>query len=343
MEFDRTRPHYPLRPERLQDPYREYPPGYRPPRVPGAPPPRRRKRRKRRLPKLLRVLLQLALAGMLFAMAFAVVLVAIYIIAPPPRTNVLVMGVDARPGEGMVTRTDAMILVTVDPAQPYVGMLSIPRDLYIDIPGYGLQRINAAHVLAESNETGTGPALAAATVEHNFGVPVHRTLRLNFDGFVALIDAAGGITLNVEKPFTDYEYPTPDYGVKVVQFEEGRQHMDGERALEYARSRHASTDYDRSRRQQQVIAGLVRQLANPLNWWRLPGVAVAYTQNVDTDLTLIDAVALAPAVIWVGPGGFEQQVFEPGMMVGRTTDSGASVVEPNWDVLRPMLDEMFRK
>lgn len=295
------------------------------------------------MPRFLRVVLQLGLAGAIFGTALTVVLAAIYIIAPPPRTNILILGVDARNGEGMVTRTDSIILATVDPAQPYVGMLSIPRDLYIEIPDYGMQRINAAHVFAESAEEGTGPAKAAETIEYNFGVPVDRTVRLNFEGFTAIVDAAGGVDIDIPAGFTDYDYPTPDYGTTVVQFQEGTEHMDGERALQYARSRHASTDYARSARQQQVISALVKKLANPLNWWRLPGVYFAFERNVDTDLTIVDAVAMAPAVLWVGPDGIDRQVFEQGMMNGRTTDAGASVLDPNWDAIRPVLDEMFRR
>lgn len=320
-------------------------PGPATPRVGPPPTPRpvpHRRKKRRRMPRLLRVVLQLALAGVLFAIALTVVIAAIYVIAPPPRTNVLVLGVDARPGDSMATRTDTIILLTVNPDEPYMGMLSIPRDLYVDIPGYAANRINAAHVLGELEGEGLGPAKAIETVEANFGVPVDRYLRLNFEGFVAIVDAAGGVTVDVEKSFVDTAYPTPDYGIMTVEFEAGKQHMDGERALQYARSRHASTDYDRSARQQQVIAGLVKRLVNPLNWWRLPGVFFAYSQHVETDLTVVDAVALTPAVLWVGPGDIDQRTFEPGMMSGRTTEAGASVLDPSWGGINAVLDEMFR-
>ncbi len=320
---------------------RERPPERRlPDRPPQARPARRERPRRRRRG---RTLWQLLLAGVAFVLAFSLVFALIYVLAPPPRTNILVMGVDARPEEGMVTRTDTLILATVDPDQPYVGMLSIPRDLYIDIPGYGPQRINAAHIFAESDAVGTGPAKVKETIEATFGVPVHRTLRINFDGFVAIVDAAGGVTVDVERAFVDYDYPTVDYGTQVISFEEGTQHLDGERALQYARSRHASTDFDRSARQQQVIGGLVRRMANPANWWRWPAVIVAVQQNVETDLTIIDMVALAPAVLWTGPGNFDGRVFDPTMASGRTTSAGASVLEPNWSGIEPVLDEMFRR
>jgi hypothetical protein len=172
-----------------------------PPPVPQPPPPSRKKRRRRRrVRSCLGCLLRLVIAGVVFVVASTALMVLLYTVAPPPRTNILVLGIDARPGEGVVTRTDTVILTTVDPRHNYIGMLSIPRDLYVDVPGYGKQRINAAHILGESAAAGSGPQLAAQTVANNFGVPVHRTVRLNFEAFVAIIDAAGGVTICADPP-----------------------------------------------------------------------------------------------------------------------------------------------
>ncbi len=287
--------------------------------------------------------MQAALASTLFVVAFSLLLILLYRLTPPPRTNILILGIDARPGEGSVARTDVMILATVNPGQPYVGMLSIPRDLYVSIPGYGSQRINAAHVYAEADTPGTGPQLAIQTVEQNFGVRVDRYLRINFEGFVAIVDAAGGVTVNVEHYFIDYEYPTSDYGTMVVEFQPGQQLMDGERALQYARSRHGSSDIERSHRQQQIIQALLKQLLWPSHWTRWPAVYRAFRQHVDTNLTLIDTAALVPAVLWVGPDGLDRRVFDETMAYGRTTDAGAYVREPIWDGIGPVIDEMFRR
>jgi LCP family protein required for cell wall assembly len=318
------------------------PPISEPPPVPEPPPfktpPQPRKRRRAGF-----VWLAVRLVAALTALMVAgvVTLVALYNIFPPPRTNLLILGLDSRPGQGDVTRTDTIILATVDPAGPYVGALSIPRDLYVPIPGYSSDRINVAHVLGEQESPGGGPELAARTIEQNFGVPVHRTLRMDFEAFVAIVDAAGGVTIDVESPFIDYEYPTPDYGTMVVSFEAGVQHMDGERALQYARIRHGASDFERAARQGQVIEALARRLINPLNWWRLPAVYMAFIQHVVTDLTVIDVALMAPAVIEVGPGNIDRRVLDRGMVWGRQTSAGASVLEPNWDTIRPMLDEMF--
>lgn len=329
-----------------------------PPRIPPAaptqpaiqrrsgPPPRpksglpQKKRRKRGcLSQVGRGLLAVGIGLAVLLGVFALV----YFIAPPPRTNVLILGVDARPGDGDTVRTDVMILATVDPRQPYVGMLSLPRDLWLDIPGYGVQRINAAHVFAEVDQPGTGPGRAMQTVADNFGVPVHRYMRVNFEGFVAIVDAAGGVTVDVEKYFIDYEYPTSNYGVMTIEFQPGTQHMDGERALQYARSRHGTGDNDRAARQQQIITALVKKMMLPINWWRLPAVCAAFARNVKTDLTLIDAFTMAPAILITGPNNFDRRVFDATMYYGTTLNSGAQVRIPIWEGINPVVDEMFRR
>jgi len=125
-------------------------------------------------------------------------------------------------------------------------------------------------VYGEINQPGSGPAAAMETVRSNFGVDVHRYVRLDLAGFVQIVDAIGGIDLNVPAPLFDDQYPTYDYGVQTVSFAAGPQHMDGERALAYARIRHGSSDFQRAERQQHVIRGVLARLLNPLAWPRLP-------------------------------------------------------------------------
>jgi LCP family protein required for cell wall assembly len=327
------------RPDYLDDTHRAHRTNASPP-PPGMHP---RRRRRSRLGRYLGCLVQTVIGAALFSFLLGLLLIVLYIIAPPPRTTVLILGLDARPEEAMITRSDTIILATVDPAQPYAGMLSIPRDLYVNIPGYGMERINAAHVLGESSHPGGGPELATATIEEDFGIRIDRTLRLNFRGFIAIVDAAGGITIDVENPIVDYEYPTDNYGTIVVQFQAGRQHMNGEQALQYARIRHGSSDLLRAERQQQVITALARQLENPANWGRLPDVYLAITQNVDTNLTVLDIASMLPALIWIGPDGIDRHVLNNDYVVGATTEAGASILQPQWDAIQGLMDEMFRK
>lgn len=170
------------------------------------------------------------------------------------RFNVLVMGMDRRPGEsGSGYRTDTMILVSLDPVNQRVGMMSIPRDLYVDIPGYGLDRINTAYANGELAEPGGGPQLAMQTVQYNFGIPVNDYVIVDFSTFIDVIDLIGGIDVYVREPINDPLYPDMNYGYDPFYVAAGWQHLDGQTALKYARSRHNSDDIDRQRRQQDVI------------------------------------------------------------------------------------------
>jgi LCP family protein required for cell wall assembly len=280
----------------------------------------------------------LAGGGLLLGMAA----LALYLLLPAGRTNILILGLDRRPQETtFVTRTDTMILATVFPRQNYVGMLSIPRDLWVTLPNGTTGRINTAHFFAEAEAAGSGPEAAMNTVRSNFGVDVHRYVRIDLIGFVRVVDAMGGVTIDVPNPLIDYEYPTYDYGTTVVEFQAGRQHMDGEHALAYARIRHGSSDFQRAERQQRVIAALMGQMLKPTTWVRAPLIAAAVADSVDTDLSLLDALRLGPTLLLVGPGRLDSRVIQDEMVQPFTSDEGASVLLPVWANINPALLEMF--
>jgi len=121
-------------------------------------------------------------------MLLAVIL--IYFLAPL-RTNILLLGTDDSPERGSVGRTDTIILATVVPLKPYVGMLSIPRDLWVTVPGVGEQRINTAYFFAEANQAGSGPRAALQTIHENFGVPVRYYAVIHMAGLTSIVDALG--------------------------------------------------------------------------------------------------------------------------------------------------------
>lgn len=257
------------------------------------------------------------------------------------RTNVLILGLDRRPDQGYVVRSDTVMLLTACPANSSVGLLSIPRDLYVEIPGRGEHRINAAHFFGEmEGETG-GPALAMATVEQNFNVPVHHYVRLDFDGFRAIVDALGGIDIVVEEAIVDEAYPTEDYGTIRIEIPAGPQHLDGETALRYARSRHGSSDFDRAERQQKVLRALVHRLLLPKVWPRLPAAWRTVMDNVDTDLTARGLVSLGLTLFRAGPDGIEHRVIDREMTRSWRTSSGGAVLLPRWELIHPMVAEMF--
>jgi LCP family protein required for cell wall assembly len=257
----------------------------------------------------------------------------IYLIFPPPQTDILVMGLDSREGEGWLARADSIMLVGINPSQLRVSLLSIPRDLSVDTPGYGMQRINTVNMLGEMEETGRGTTLLADAIEQNMGVSIERTVRLNFNGFIELIDAVGGITIDVERAIADDLYPTADGGVMSVRFESGVQHMDGERALIYARTRHADDDYRRAERQQQVVSALLGKLANPAYW---PAAVAVLNRAVDTNLTVFDMLRLAPPII-LNRGRFEQLVIDR----DKITATAEGVAIPDYAQITPWLVGRF--
>jgi anionic cell wall polymer biosynthesis LytR-Cps2A-Psr (LCP) family protein len=180
-----------------------------------------------------------------------------------------------------------------------------------------------------------------ATVRSNFGVDVHHYVRIDLMGFVRIVDALGGIAIDVPGPLIDYEYPTYDYGTTVVEFEAGPQHMDGERALAYARIRHGSSDFQRAERQQLVIEAIFRRLLSPAAWVRLPLVMAAVGQSVDTDMNALQVLLLAPTLLRVGPSDLDRRVIQGEMVQPYTTDGGGSVQLPVWEEINPVLLEMF--
>jgi LCP family protein required for cell wall assembly len=262
------------------------------------------------------------------------------LLAPPP-TNILILGIDRRPDQGDAVRTDTLLLLHVAPRDRRLGLLSIPRDLWVTIPGRGEERINAAHVYGELEATGNGPARAAETVRYNLGVPVHHTLRLDFDAFRGVIDAAGGIEIDVPTAVVDDAYPTEDYGTIRIEIPAGRQRMDGETALRYARSRHGSSDFDRAARQQQIFTALAKKLTRPGGWLVAPRVYRALQDAVETDLSMRDLARLALAWQRAGESGVLRIVIDRTMTTPFRTAEGAAVLLPHWDLIHPLVQAQF--
>lgn len=218
------------------------------------------------------------------------------------RVTVLVMGIDQRTGVELDTayRTDTMMLVTLDPLGKKAGMLSIPRDLYVQIPGFeGRDRINTANFKGDAQKLpGGGPALAMKTVTANLGIATDYYLRINFTAFETFIDELGGIELDVPLPLDDPTYPDCCYGYDPFRIAAGRQLLDGKTALKYARTRKTDGgDFDRAARQQQVLLA-VRDKLFDLNFMpqlllRAPALYSMLSGSLDTNLSLDQLVGLA--------------------------------------------------
>jgi len=265
------------------------------------------------------------------------------------RVNILVMGIDQREHEHGPWRTDTMLVLTIDPVTMSGGMLSIPRDLWVPIPGYEEGRINTAHYIGEVYDyPGGGPALAAETVQYNLGIPIHHYVRVNFTAFEQMIDLIGGIDVYVEEEIVDPTYPDESYGYDPLYIPAGWQHFDGEMALKYARTRHtAGGDFDRAKRQQQVILAVFEQVTRldllpqlalraPELWQTLQGSVVT-----DPDLTLDKIIALAQLASEVNPENIRYGVIDEHYTQFWTTPDGQEVLIPLRDRIRELRDYIF--
>jgi LCP family protein required for cell wall assembly len=251
--------------------------------------------------------------------------------------NILVLGLDRRPQEVGPSRSDVIMLVNLNPRRNVVRLLSIPRDLYVWIPGYGEERINAAHFWGEWQESTNGPALARQTIHQNFGVPVHDYVRLDFGGFVKIVDALGGIYVEVPAEIHDDRFPTDDLGYTSITIPAGRQKMDGEGALIYVRTRHAANDFVRARRQQQVVTALLRRAASPAGWIRLPAALEALRASVDTDLGAGEMILWAAFAVRSDLNALDRMVLDETMTCPRTADNGSEVLMPDWKQILPLM------
>jgi polyisoprenyl-teichoic acid--peptidoglycan teichoic acid transferase len=256
--------------------------------------------------------------------------------APPDAggpTTILLLGSDRRPGESDPSRTDAIVIARIDPDRGRVALLSLPRDLWVEIPGYGASRINAAHVWGQIyGDPEGGVGLARRTVSNLLGIPIDYTVLIDFEGFIGAIDAMGGIDVDVTKELYDDQFPTMDYGYTVAHFLPGRQHMDGTTALMYSRIRHPDSDFERMRRQQAVLVGILDRLRqhNALQGLRsIEDATAALRGYVRMDIPEQRLFGLAWAMRDVTPERVEHLIVDENMIsFGIGGDRWAEVAQP---------------
>ena len=260
--------------------------------------------------------------------------------------NILLIGLDYRPGEED-TRADTQIVIHIDPVSKSAAMVSIPRDLWVPIPGYGEGRINTTYQTGERDAKsddpqipGGGPGLAKATIEDNFDIPIHYYAQVNFSGFEEIIDTLGGVNIDVPRPLVDNQFPLGNYGVTRIYIPAGLQHMDGRTALAYARSRHTDSDLGRNARQQQVLLAIRRQGMNLDLLPKLNDLAGELSDAVRTDLSVSQVGSLLMLAQDIGPDAI-QTVQIDASMVSQTYIGDADVLVPNWEIIRPMIAQAF--
>ncbi len=250
----------------------------------------------------------------------------------PGRVTILLLGIDQRRGEEGPFRTDTMIVLSLDPVRRSGAMLSIPRDLWVSIPGFRPDRINTANSLGDAYEyPGGGPALAAATVERNLGIHIDHTVRVNFDLFLTAVDAIAPVEVCVEQEIYDDHYPDGSYGTITVHFLPGCQALNAEQLLQYARTRATQGgDFDRAARQQQVIRAIRDRVLSLGGVGALLGQAAALwesaRENVQTTLTFEQIVSLAALAQDIPAENITQAVLDAHYVDFQTTASGDQVL-----------------
>lgn len=261
------------------------------------------------------------------------------------RINILVMGLDARDWEddGGPSRTDTMILFTLDPATHSAGILSIPRDLWVNIPGFDYAKINTAYFLGEGYQVdGGGPGLAMQTVEELLDIQIDYYAQVDFNAFVGFIDEIGGVDVNVPETI---EVDPIGPGNTVI-LDAGVQHLDGGTALAYARARNTpGGDIDRANRQQQVIMAIRSQIMNlnmlPLLMQKSPILYTQLSNGVHTNLTLEQLLAVAWAAGQVPPENIKRTQIGYDQATLTTSWDGQSILMPDPAALYTLRDDLF--
>jgi len=263
------------------------------------------------------------------------------------RFIILVLGTDKRENDPEhYARSDTLLLANVDTVARTVGVMSIPRDLIMEVPGYGKNKVNAAYLFGEYYQLeGGGQALAVQTISQFFNTPIDYYVAINFDGFRKVVDTVGGVDLYVPYSLDDYNYPSDDegdpFGEIHVHFDEGWQHMDGKTALRYARTRHADNDFARSRRQLQIILA-VRQKAMSLNLIPvLPNLIDDLGGMVQTNIPFDQQLGLAQLGYNIDASKIYTASIDGSMILPETLPDGSEGLKLDIKVAEPILDQFF--
>src|SRR5215216_3099704 len=258
--------------------------------------------------------------------------------------NFLLIGSDLRSGSSF--RTDTMVIVIVRPNEGQVSLISIPRDLWVSIPGWENQRINTAYQHGISVDyPGGGPGLLKDTILYNLGVRIDHTAMVDFDGFRQIVDTFGGEDLPVSGSYPDWHLIDPSYDPEnennwhLYTAGPGLVHMNGDLALWYARSRQKSSDFDRGRRQQEVLRSLFTQALKSDTLSRIPELYNNFKETVVTDLGLGDILQLAVYAPKMTNADIRGYYIRPPYVSSWITEGGAYVLLPNEEALQGMLTE----
>ena len=258
--------------------------------------------------------------------------------------NFLLIGSDKRSGTSF--RTDTMVVAILRPDEGQVSLISIPRDLWVSIPGWDNNRVNTAYQHGISvGYPGGGPGLLKDTIQYNLGIRIDHTAMVDFDGFRKIVDTLGGVDIPVSCPYTDWKLIDPSYNPEnennwfLYTVNPGVIHMDGDLALWYARSRQKSSDFDRGRRQQEVLRAIFTQALRAGTLTRIPELYNNVKDSVETDLGLGDLLQLALYAPKMTNADIRSYYIRPPYVTSWITSGGAYVLSPNQELLSQLLTE----
>ena len=262
-----------------------------------------------------------------------------------PRVNVLLVGLDRR-GEVQHRsfRTDTIMIASLHADTNEALLFSIPRDLYVEVPGHGKRRINVAHVLGETqNYPGGGPALLMDTIQQDFGIPLHGYVMIDFQGFRETVDLLGGVDIYVDQEIWDNHYPDDRGGEITIHIPAGQQHMDSETLLVYCRTRHGSDDFDRMTRQQKALVALGKKALSLQMLPRLPELLQTLSHTFYTDLSPTTLIQLVNMAAQVDPDNVRSVVIDRSHLDPSQRQPGdePSLLYPDWDKVHALVDEAF--
>ncbi|MCD6356792.1 MAG: LCP family protein, partial [Anaerolineaceae bacterium] len=261
------------------------------------------------------------------------------------RVTLLIMGLDYRDWEaGMTPHSDTMILLSLDPLTATASMLSLPRDMWVNIPGFDFGRINEAYFNGEAfNLPGGGPELARQTVEQFIGIPIQYYAVIDFNAFIRFIDEIGGVSVTPKQYVTIEKFG----GSQQETLEPGKTvTLDGALALAYARERHTEGgDVDRARRQQQIILSIKKRILKFENIPNLVAKAPALYQEISsgigTNLNFQEAIQLGLLALQVDTNNIKKGVIDYSMVIPTKSPQGEQILKPIPDKIRILRDELF--
>ncbi len=269
----------------------------------------------------------------------------------PRRFTVLLLGIDQRKAveEDGPFRSDTLMVISVDPVRKTAGVLSIPRDLWVKIPGFNPGRINTANALGDSNAyPGGGPALASEAVRQTLGITIDKYVRINFDVFTTVVEtlAPDGVEICIKEVIDDPYYPDAGYGFIHVHFDPGCQILNAEQLLQYARTRHTEgSDFDRARRQQEVLKAMQQKVLSVGGITNFIGQAPALWEELSgsfvTNLSLDEIISLGTLVTEIPRENIQFGVIDNLYVDLATTNTGNQVLIPKTGAIRFLIQQVF--